>query len=186
MNVTPTYLQIDFQNLYFEAKNHNAKIDFEKVLNFFNNRETEMLMDATIYMTRVRDFDNNNLEKKLKNIGYTLKIKEAQKVKKDGKVHYRKVTHDILITIDCIDKLDMFEKWIFMSGDGDFLELLKYIKQKGKKVEIWSFKSSYNINLEPYADKIYFIDENLFYKKPKIKVFGPNWAPHIRNKYEKS
>lgn len=176
--VTPTFLQIDFQNLFFEAKNQNEKVDFEKVLKFFNERETEFLTDAIIYMTKVKDFDIENLEKKLISLGYNLRVKEAQKIKKDGQVHYRRVNHDILLTIDCIDKLNMFEKWIFMSGDGDFVELLKYIKQKGKKIELWSFKSSYNITLEPYADKVYFIDKRFFYRKPKIQVFGPNWAPY--------
>lgn len=175
---TPTLLQIDFQNLFFEAKNIDEKIDFEKILNFFNDRESEMLMGAIVYMTKVKDFDNEGLEKKLKSIGYDIRVKEAQKVEKDGRVFYRKVNHDILMTLECMDKLDMFEKWIFMSGDGDFLELCKYLKNKGKKVELWSFQNSYNRILDPYADKIYFIDKKFFYKKPKIKVFGPTWVPY--------
>jgi hypothetical protein len=55
------------------------------------------------------------------------------------------------------------------------------LKQKGKKIEIWSFKECYNSLLEPYADKIHFIDDAFFYKKPRINVFGFHWGD-ITNK----
>jgi uncharacterized LabA/DUF88 family protein len=64
-----------------------------------------------------------------------------------------------------------------MSGDGDFVELAKYLRKHGKKVEIWSFKECYNSALEPYADRIQFIDEDFFFKKPKVTVFGPSFGP---------
>lgn len=182
--MTPTFLQIDFQNLFFEARNKGERIDFEKVLNYFQNRETEFLIDAMVYMIREKDFNNEKFEIKLQKIGFNLKVKDVSKVTRGDRTFYRHISHDILLTLDCIEKLDMFEKWIFMSGDGDFVELCKYLRKKGKKVEIWSFENSYSRILEPYADRIYFINEKFFYKKPKIKIFGPSWAPD-RNKNEK-
>lgn len=174
MNSTATFLQIDLQNLFFEARNKGQKIDFEKIWNHFNGRETEFLTDAIVYMIRGEDFDSSKFETKLKTFGYKVKTKKAFKIIRDNRTLYRQTNHDVEITIDCIDKIDTFNKWILMSGDGDFVEICKYLKQKGKKVEIWSFKECYNSTFELYADKIYFIDKKFFYKKPKITVFGFN------------
>ena len=122
-------------------------------------------------MIRSEDFDSAKFEAKLKTIGYTLKIKNSVKTVRDNRTFYRG-NHDVGIAVDCLDKIDSFEKWILMSGDGDFVDLCKYLKSKNKKIEIWSFKECYNPQLEPYADKMYFIDEKFFLKKPHVTVFG--------------
>ncbi len=172
-----TYLQIDLQNLFFEARNKGRKIDFEKVWDLFNGRETETLAAASIYMIRGDTFDSTKFEAKLKTIGYEIRTKNIVKFKKKNKTIYKNSNHDVTLTLDCMDRINTFNKWILMSGDGDFADLCKYLKRKGKKVEIWSFRESYNATLEMYADKVHFIDESFFYKKPKITVFGPNWSP---------
>lgn len=169
-----TYLQIDLQNLFYAARNLGQRIDFEKTWQYFNDRETEFLTEATIYMIRSTDFDSHKFEIKLKSIGYNLKIKNSTKTIRGKKAVYRYSNQDVAITVDCMDKLQSFDKWILMSGDGDFADLAAYLKKHGKQVEIWSFKRSYNPWLEPYADRLYFIENNFFYKKPKINVFGFN------------
>lgn len=175
-DITPTLLQIDLQNLFFEARNRGQRIDLEKILEFFNNRETEFITDAIVYMIRGDDFDSTKFEAKLKSVGYTLRIKHAIKTMKDSKVVYRQSNHDVGITVDCMDRLDQFQKWILMSGDGDFVDLCRHLRQKGKKIEIWSFKECYNPQLEPFADRLSFIGEEFFLKKTKITVFGFNWG----------
>ena len=93
---------------------------------------------------------------------------------RDNRVFYRQTNHDVNITIDCLDKLDTYDKWILMSGDGDFIELCKYLRKRGKQVEIWSFKECLNKDIDRYADKISYIDKEFFLKIPKISVFGFN------------
>jgi uncharacterized LabA/DUF88 family protein len=170
----PTLLQIDLQNLFYGARNLGQRIDLEKVWDFFRERETEFLSEALVYMIRGDDFDSTKFETKLKAIGYSLRIKHAIKMVKDSKVSYRQSNHDVGITVDCMDKIDVFKKWILMSGDGDFVDLCKYLKSKGRKIEIWGFKECHNPQLEPYADKMYFIDESFYLKKSRISVFGFN------------
>ena len=79
MNIS-TFLQIDLQNLFFEAKNKGQRIDFEKIWAYFNGRETEFLTNAYIYMIRGDDFDSSKFESKLLNWGYKIKIKTARKI----------------------------------------------------------------------------------------------------------
>lgn len=179
MNITTTFLQIDLQNLFFEARNKNVKIDFEKVLQHFKSRETEYLVDSIIYMVRGDDFDSQKFEVKLKNIGYKIFTKNAIKTYKNNKISYKQTKYDINITIDCLNKINDFNKWIFMSGDGGFTDLCKHVKEKGKEIELWSFQESYSSTMEPYIDRLNYINEDFFYKKPKVSVFGfhKNWGP---------
>jgi len=174
MTSMSTFLQIDLQNLFFEAKNKGEKIDLEKILIYFNSRETEYLTEAIVYMVRNDDFNSGKFETKLVELGYNLKTRDALKITRDNRTFYRQTNHDVGLTVDCIAKLDMFDKWILMSGDGDFADLCKFIKQKKKKVEVWSFRECYNSALEPYVDRVHFIDDKFFYKRPNVKVFGPS------------
>jgi len=175
MSVSATLLQIDLQNLFFEARNQKKKIDLEKVLIHFKSRETEFLTKALVYMIRGDNFDSTKFEAKLKNIGYSIRVKNSYKMIRDNRVFYRQANHDVNITLDCLDKIDTFDKWILMSGDGDFINLCKYLKEKGKQVEIWSFKECLNRDVYKYVDEVNFIDKEFFLKIPKISVFGFNW-----------
>lgn len=174
MSETATYLQIDLQNLFYAAKNRGQRIDFEKIWNYFNSRESEFLTEATVYMIHGDDFDSSKFEAKLEKMGYELCIKKSAKAHRYGKSVYTDGNHDVRITIDAIDRMSRFDKWILMSGDGDFADLAAYLRALGKIVEIWSFKECYNPALEAHADKMYFVDDSFFYKKPKIRVFGFN------------
>lgn len=169
MNDTATLLQVNLQNLFFDARDRGQKIDFEKIWQHFTSREAEFLTEALAYTTKSDNFDSQKFEIKLQNIGYTIKFK-------DIKPGYKLPNHNVSITLDCMDRIDRFNKWIIISGDDDLSVLAKYLRSKGKKVEVWGFKESGN-SLEGYADKIHFIDEDFYYNKPRISVFGINYPP---------
>jgi uncharacterized LabA/DUF88 family protein len=167
---TTTFLQIDLQTLFFEAKNRVQKIDFEKIWESFNSRETEFLTKAVIYTVEGEAFYNAKFNAKLISTGYDVKLKSP--------LYRGDTNHCINITLDCIEKIDIFDKWILMTSDGNFSDLCKYLKNKNKKTEIWCFKKCFNSSMEMYTDKVYFLDNNeFFYKKPQIDVFGFNWGP---------
>ena len=174
MSDTATLLQIDLQNLFYAAKSKGQRIDFEKMWDHFSQRDSEFMTDAIVYMIRSPEFNTSKFETKLKSIGYTLRIKNSTKTVRKGEVIY-KANQDVAITVECIDKLNTFNKLILMSGDGDFSDLCIYLKKKRKKIEIWSFKDCYNSDLERYADKIHMIENEFFYN-PKVSVFGFNWG----------
>jgi uncharacterized LabA/DUF88 family protein len=194
MRPLTTFLQINLQHLFFEAKDRGEKIDFEKVWKYFNSRENEYLIRASIYILRGDDFDSSKFESKLISIGYTIKAKKNDKIlirwRKPPyyKRHpnkpvipyqniYRDAGNEVEITVDCIDAINNFDKLILMSGEGDFTSLCQYLKKKNKQIELWCFEGGYNSIIESYVDKIHTIDETFFYKKPIIKVFGPSWGP---------
>ena len=170
-----TLLQIDLQNLFYGARNKGEKVDFEKIMEYFNGRESEFLVDSIVYMIRSPSFDSKKFEVTLKKMGYNLRIKNATKVVSKNRVTYRQSNQDIPIAVDCLNKIDTFDKLILMSGDGDFAYLCEDLKKKGKQIEIWSFRECYNSLLSSFADKVCYIEEeSFFYKRPKISVFGMN------------
>jgi len=174
MKTTSTLLQIDLQNIFYAARNKGKRIDFEKVWNYFNSREAEFLTSALVYMIRSPAFDSKGFENKLKTLGYGLKIRTAVKTGPKGKETYIRSDQDMPIVIDCLNKINSFDKLILMSGDGDFSFLCEDLRNKNKQVEIWSFKESFNPILQTCADKIYFIEESFFFKPPRVKEFGIN------------
>ena len=84
---------------------------------------------------------------------------------------YRQTDMSVEITIDCIDHINTFDKWILMSGDGDFAELCRYVQERGKEVEIWSFKDSSSFMLEKYANRVNFIEDS-FFQRRVVQTFG--------------
>ena len=68
---------------------------------------------------------------------------------------------------DCYN--DKFDKVILFSGDGDFTELLKRVKKKGKEVEVCYFENCVSGGLLNQADKRRTINRKIankfFYRK---------------------
>lgn len=69
---------------------------------------------------------------------------------------------------------DKYDKAILFSGDGDFAPLLKYVKNKNKKIEVISFDGIASRNLLNEADQFKFIN-----KKTANKFF---WRSKKRSK----
>jgi uncharacterized LabA/DUF88 family protein len=62
--------------------------------------------------------------------------------------------------------LEKFDKWVLMSGDGDFIELCKYLKTHNKFIEIWSIPGSgFNKKFCDYADQITFMNDQFFFEE---------------------
>ena len=173
-----TFLQIDLQSL-FGTSNRNKKLDFEKIHEHFNSRETEYLTGACVYSIKSPDFDSSRFEAKIRVIGYDLKVKNlprSQRVFKSMNLSPT-VSHVLSIAIDCISRMDRFEKLILMSNNtSGFYDLCKYLKDCGKKVELWSFQENYDPILEPIVDR-HFIDDDFCLQKTNISVFGANDGP---------
>jgi len=160
------YIQLDVQNLFFAAKDIGKRIDFMKIRDHFVSSGDEVT-SITAYIIRTPDAEQAKFEHFLKSIGYTLSIKKAQiSYRQDGGRIYKGTDQDIAICIDCLENIDKFDKWVLMSGDGDFIDLCKYLKSKGKVVEVWSMSGvSFNRGFCDYADVIRFLNKNFFYEK---------------------
>lgn len=172
MDQRATFLQIDLQNLFL---NSNLKLDFEKIWDHFQSREAEFMTEAIIYTVRSSEFDSSRFETKLRSIGFEVKVKNISRPTRRSK-SAPVPNHDILMTVDCLERMDRFNKWILMTNNGDFSDLCNYVRHHNKKIEIWSVRENYNPVLETFADRMNFFTEDFCLKKPSISVFGINWG----------
>jgi len=161
-----TFIQLDVQNLFFSAKDINKRIDFLRIRDFLKENEADIL-NMVAYIIRSPDANSDRFEALLTSLGYELNIKQARiGTDSEGKRIYKGTDQDIAICIDCMRNIDKFDKWVLMSGDGDFIDLCKYLKEKGKYVEVWSLPGlSFNKKFCDYVDLIRFLDDKFFFVK---------------------
>ena len=81
---------------------------------------------------------------------------------------------DLMLALDMIEDCynDKFDKAILFSGDGDFIELLKRVKKKGKEVDVCFFENCVSGVLLNQASKIKLIDKktaHIFFYRDKKK-----------------
>ena len=130
------------QNIYYGAKNalKKKKVDFRKLLTLAVRGRK--LYRAIVYLVDLDRVNQDNFIYVLRNLGYEVKLKEPKKFYNWDRVEY-KADWDMGIAIDAITlaergKIDVI---VLMSGDGDFVHLINFLKAKGIKVEVAAFKS---------------------------------------------
>jgi uncharacterized LabA/DUF88 family protein len=73
---------------------------------------------------------------KLKQFGYELYLKPVKLYEQEEGTTRRKANCDVEMAFYLMKEKDNFDKVIILSGDGDFLPVLKYLKEIGKEVII--------------------------------------------------
>ncbi|WP_456397956.1 LabA-like NYN domain-containing protein [Desulfurobacterium sp.] len=131
---------VDMQNLYYGARNTlKKKIDFKRLLEIAVRGRK--LHRAIAYLVDLDNVNQGSFLYVLKSLGYEIKLKQPKKFYSWDKIEY-KADWDMGIAIDAIamaesGKIDVA---VLMSGDGDFVDLVNFLKAKGIKVEVLSFK----------------------------------------------
>lgn len=73
---------------------------------------------------------------KLEKFGYQLILKPVKSYENEDESTRRKANCDVDMTFRLMIEKDNFERVVILSGDGDFLPVLKYLKNQGKEVVI--------------------------------------------------
>ena len=154
---------VDIQNLYYSARDaFNRKVDFEKVL--YTVLDERVLVRAIAYLVKLHGVDQKGFINTLKHIGYQVREKEPKVFKRldeNGNLWTTvKADWDMGIAMDAISLAEKIDVAILASGDGDFVELVRYLHTKGVKVEIAAFKQTAAKELIEIADE--FIDLTSF------------------------
>ena len=154
---------IDVQNMYHSAKNlYNARANFKEILKTaVAGRE---LVRAIGYVIRTETGEEKTFLEALIKMGIETKIKDLQ-IFHGG---MKKADWDVGMSIDAVRLSDSFLNTIVLvTGDGDFIPLVEYLKGKGIQTEVISFARSTSKKLQETADD--FIDLGIGYKKFVIK-----------------
>jgi uncharacterized LabA/DUF88 family protein len=147
---------VDVQNLYYSARNvYKSKVDFRAILK--EAIKGRNLIRAIAYVIRADVKDEENFFDALKNLGYEVKEKDLQ-------VFYggaKKGDWDIGIAMDLIELAPRLDTVILVSGDGDFVPLVRHLKHAlGCYVEVMAFGKSSSQKLIEEADKYLDLDSD--------------------------
>jgi hypothetical protein len=133
------------------------------------------LTKATVYSYKNPEIDSGKFELKLQALGFETKFKPLVRSHKYSGIV--PVNNDIPIVIDCVSRAALYSKWIFIANNSSesLVDVGKYLKGLGKQIEIWCSVNNYNPVMEPYSDKLCFVEDFFIFKKQRINVFGTNY-----------
>ncbi|MFH1401819.1 MAG: NYN domain-containing protein [Parcubacteria group bacterium] len=142
---------IDVQNMYHSAKNlFQAKVNFAEILKeaIFGRK----LIRAFAYVVRTKTGEEKPFFEALTKLGFEMRVRDLQE-------YYgglKKADWDVGISIDAVRISPTIDTIILVSGDGDFIQLIEYLKNQGKRVEVMAFGRSASSKLREVVDE--FID----------------------------
>lgn len=142
---------IDVQNMYYSAKNlYGAKVNFGNIVK--EATAGRKLIRAIAYVVRTETKDEQPFFDALYNLGIETKEKPLQIFFGGDK----KADWDVGITVDAIRLSPSLDAIILVSGDGDYVPLVEYLRNQGKQVESVAFGETTSKKLIEATDD--FID----------------------------
>jgi len=144
---------VDIQNMYYSGKNlYGRKVNFGLILKkAVSNRR---LLRGIAYVIKADIPEEKNFYDALNNIGYEVKSKDLQ-VFVGG---HKKGDWDVGIAMDTIRLAQKVDTIVLVSGDGDFADLVTYLKGLGCRVEVIGFEKTTSSRLLEVADDFTPID----------------------------
>ncbi|HLD60963.1 MAG TPA: NYN domain-containing protein [Patescibacteria group bacterium] len=138
---------IDVQNMYYSAKNlFGAKVNFGNIV-----REAtagRKLIRAIAYVVSTESKEEQPFFDALYNLGIETREKPLQ-------IFYggeKKGDWDVGLTVDAIRLSPSVDAIVIVSGDGDYVPLVEYLRNQGKQVEVAAFGGTTSSKLVEAVD----------------------------------
>ncbi|ARM30331.1 NYN domain-containing protein [Prosthecochloris sp. HL-130-GSB] len=132
-------LFIDAANLFFTQRFLGWQIDFSRLIAYFMQRFDSV--EARYYVPEGEEIapDQVSFYRMLQASGYSITAKPVKKIldRQTGELVV-KGNLDVELAVDALMMADSFDSFILLSGDGDFLPLLKALRSMNKEVEVYS------------------------------------------------
>jgi uncharacterized LabA/DUF88 family protein len=148
-----TAVFIDWANVYRWRDSLKADIDLKKLFDYL--RSYSQIKELSFYFGTDNHPSSKEQIKQAWRIGFrtvTKPVKYLPRKIDEGKIIWeRKCDFDLEIGLDCFERMDNFEGFIFFSGDGDFATLYERLIKRKKQVivvymyghlgrEVWDLK----------------------------------------------
>ena len=144
---------IDVQNMYHSAKNiYGARVNFREILK--TAVAGRKLIRAIAYVVTTESGDEKAFLEALTKSGIEVKSKDLQ-IFVGG---HKKGDWDVGIAMDTIRLAPKVDTIVLVSGDGDFADLVLYLKGLGCRVEVIGFEKTTSSKLLDVADDFTSID----------------------------
>ncbi|MFH1173086.1 MAG: NYN domain-containing protein [bacterium] len=140
---------VDVANMYHSAKNlyNDARVNFKEILK--DAVDGRQLIRAIAYVVQSKSAEEEPFFDALTKQGFEVKMKDLQIFVGGAK----KADWDVGLAIDTIKLADRLDAIILVSGDGDYIPLVKYLQEnKGCQVEVMAFGQTTSGKLIEAAD----------------------------------
>lgn len=143
---------IDTQNMYHSAKHiHGARLAFAKIVEAV--AAGRPVVRCIAYVAKSKTGEETAFFEALTEAGIELRVKDVQEFSSGAK----KADWDVGMAVDAIKLSDKVDAIILMTGDGDFVPLVEYLKAHGVWTEAAAFAESTNAQLKVIVDKFFDI-----------------------------
>ena len=147
---------VDVANMYHSAKNlYSRKVNFKEILKtaVFGRK----LIRAMAYVVKTESGEESSFLEALSQQGFEVKEKDLQIFAGGAK----KADWDVGITVDAIKMAGNMDVIILVTGDGDYVPLVKYLQNTtGCLVEVIAFQKTASAKLVEEADDFINLSEN--------------------------
>lgn len=162
-STTKVVVFIDASNVWQAQKAKGKLFDFEKLARHLAKQHKASSI-AHYYYTAypadgTRAYNTDGKHKFFtylkKGLGFVVRKKELKRITtatEEGNTIQEKGNMDVEMTIDAIHNKNSFDTAIFFTGDSDFLALVAYLRNAGKKVYIYSSRNNLSSELRTGAD----------------------------------
>jgi uncharacterized LabA/DUF88 family protein len=129
---------------------YGARVNFKEVIQAATGGR--QMIRAFAYVVRTKTGEEKPFFEALEKIGIEMRVKDLQEFYGGMK----KADWDVGIAVDAIRTSSTIDVVCVCSGDGDFIPLVEYLKNQGKRVEVIAFGKSSSGKLKETADE--FLD----------------------------
>ncbi len=142
---------VDVSNMYMSAQNlYKTNVNFNQVMKIAVAGRN--LVRAFAYVIETEGGKEKDFVKALEDLGYETRSKPLQIFKSGAK----KGDWDVGLSIDVVRLLPLLDTVVLVSGDGDYVDLLEYLRGHGRRTEVMAFAQTASHKLIEEADE--FID----------------------------
>ena len=160
---------VDVQNMFYAAKKlDGARLDYESILDRIVSGRR--LIKAVAYIVESSEINQSGFISVLEKKGYQVRRKELKSFM-DGTA---KGDWDMGMAIDILEMSDYLDVVALVTGDGDFVSLVRLVKKLGPFVELYAFGHNLSGELKETSDKFFEIGSNLLLKNFHHQALAEN------------
>ncbi len=146
---------VDVSNMYFSAQNlYNTNVNFKALLETAVSKRK--LIRAFAYVIESESGKEKEFFEILGKLGYETRVKQLQVFQGGAK----KGDWDVGLAIDVVRLLPLLDVVVLVSGDGDYVDLLDYVRGHGRRTEVIAFKQTTSSRLLNETDEFIDLSEN--------------------------
>lgn len=154
---------VDVQNIYYTVMQvYQSHFDYNHLIKKI--RTQGKIVVANAYATNKNDQNQSKFQKLLAHFGYRLKLIDYL-IRADGS---SKADWDMGIAMDMIQNSPSLDRIVLATGDGDFAEVVKYVKSKSPlSVHVYGVPGLTANKLIQAADEYFPIDSEYLLPIPE-------------------